>query len=385
METSTHQQSLNEMMRQKIQNSIEKTQPKAKDAFARLVDEGKISRDFVKPLGIRLRNQSLPPVVTFGANGHVAMNVVHEGQVLNFGLHDNAVGQVAEKLDIPSRYLKGLAGGEEWERQLASTILNETSSWASRQRVLLRTVGGQVRGVLSDSYKRLNSILIVEAFLQEVDFNGAVLIDGYMDETRMWFETIYPEPFDIPTEKNGIVTFAFGGRYSTSDYGDGASELRSFMKQGACLNGMVRNSVMRSVHLGSRLPDNIEISNRTYQLDTRTQASAVKDITRGLFDKETLMLRIAEIQNASLIEVDLQKELKNLSKAGMILKGEGEEIEKIFMKNKPEDGVAGESTLLKLTQGITAHARTVNERRQRELQEIAGSLMDRTAKMVKVA
>ena len=43
----------------------------------------------------------------------------------------------------------------------------------------------------------------------------------------------------------------------------------------------------------------------------------------------------------------------------------------------PEDGVQGGSTLWKLTQAITAHARELTPERSRELHEISGSLLNR--------
>ena len=63
--------------------------------------------------------------------------------------------------------------------------------------------------------------------------------------------------------------------------------------------------------------------------------------------------------------------------SGKLSKDEAKGVEKILMANKPDDGVTGESTLWKLVQGITAHSRELEPRRQRYLQEIAGNLMDR--------
>ena len=65
--------------------------------------------------------------------------------------------------------------------------------------------------------------------------------------------------------------------------------MRSFLLNGACLNGMVRESVMRQIHLGGRLPDTLALSQRTYELDTKTTVSAVKDLTKGLYSKDTIM------------------------------------------------------------------------------------------------
>ena len=84
-----------------------------------------------------------------------------------------------------------------------------------------------------------------------------------------------------------------------------------------------------------------------------------------------------EIQGASEIDVDFDKELKNLVQKGALLKNEGREVEKLLMNNNPDDGVTGGATLWKLTQGITAFAREQQPERCRELHEISGQLMNR--------
>ena len=91
---------------------------------------------------------------------------------------------------------------------------------------------------------------------------------------------------------------------------------------------MVRESVMKQGTPRSRLPDNLQLSNRTYELDTRTTVSAVRDLTRGLFSKDNIMQKAIEIQGAAEIDVDFDQELKRLVKAGSLLKSEGESVEK---------------------------------------------------------
>ena len=140
---------------------------------------------------------------------------------------------------------------------------------------------------------------------------------------------------------------------------------------------MVRESVMKQVHLGSKLPDNIALSQQTYEYDTKTTVSAVRDLTRGLFSPETIRQKAYEIQGASEMEVDLEREVKKLTKEGWLLKAEGQEVEKLLMKNDPNDGVQGGATLWKLTQAITAHARDLSPERSRELHELSGHLLNR--------
>ena len=232
---------------------------------------------------------------------------------------------------------------------------------------------GRIVGLLPS----LNSVDILTAFIREAGGQGAVVSDAYMNDTKVWCETILPTPIEIPTRKNGTVIIFAGARFSTSDYGNGSVDMRSFLLNGACLNGMVRESVMRQIHLGGRLPESLSLSQKTYELDTQTTVSAVSDLTKGLYSKDTIMQKAIEIQGASEIDVDFDRELKNLVQKGALLKNEGREVEKLLMNNNPDDGVTGGATLWKLTQGITAFAREQQPERCRELHEISGQLMNR--------
>lgn len=367
------QQGLNQVVMNKVQSMIDGKAMGVQATMERLVNEGKIAQDYIAPLGVNLRAKQHDPVITFNGEHGLMMNMP-DGQ---FSLHANAVGQLADRMGVPQRYLRTLAGGEEWQVLLAAQILNEHSGWTQRSRVLVRTVGKQVRGVLSDSYRRLNSVEILTAFVEEASNQGAVISDAYMNDTKVWAETILPQPIVVPTKNNGDVVIFAGARFSTSDYGDGAVDMRAFLLNGACLNGMVRESVMRQMHLGAKLPDSLALSQQTYELDTQTTVSAVRDLTRGLFLPENIKEKAYEIQGASEMEVDLEKEVKKLTSNGSLLKAEGQEVEKLLMKNDPNDGVQGGSTLWKLTQAITAHARTLTPERSRELHEISGALLGR--------
>lgn len=371
--TTDLQMGLNQVVMNKVQKMIDGKAVGVQATMSRLIEEGKIAQDYIAPIGVNLKAQEHSPVITFSGDSRLMMNMP-DGQ---FSLHDNAIAQLADRMGIPQRYLRSLASGEPWAIMLAAHLLNQHSDWTQRSRVLVRTVGHQVRGVLSDSYRRLNSVEILTAFVQEAAGQGAVISDAYMNDTKVWAETILPTPVTVPTKNNGDVVIFAGARFSTSDYGDGAVDMRAFMLNGACLNGMVRESVMKQVHLGSKLPDNLALSQQTYELDTKTTVSAVQDLTRGLFSADTIKRKAYEIQGASEMEVDFDRELKKLTGNGWLLKQESKEVEKILMRNNPDDGVQGGATLWKLTQAITAHARELSPERSRELHEISGELLGR--------
>ncbi len=361
-------ENLTDLVRRKLDNKIKNSQPTALEAIKRLENDSRIARDFIVPVGGRTNN--------------IYWKVKEDILNLDFmemerKIHQHALSQTSERLGIPTVYLRKLAFGQPHEKELAVKILNSHSQWANPRRFLIRTVGEQVRGVLSDQYRRLNGNEIIRGYIEAAYAQGAVLLDGLYTDTKLYAETLYPEPIIFPTPKNGEVAIAFGARLSTSDYGDGALDLRFFYMQGVCLNGMVRETMMRQVHLGSKLPSDLRLSDKTYELDTRTTVSAIKDLTAQIFQPEQIKAKMEEIQNASAIEIDISKELRNLQKNGRLQKDEPEEIERILVAGKPEDGITGEGTLWKAVQGITAYAREVEPQRMRDLQEIAGDLMNR--------
>jgi hypothetical protein len=371
--TTELQNGLNDVLRQKIRNRISIGAATGQAAIERLIAEGKIAADFIAPIGVNQKTRGELPVVTFDSNGTLKMNIP-TGQ---YNIAEMAMYQLGSRFGIPTGYLLNLSKVDDNHRMLAARILNDHTGWTEKSRALIRTVGSDVRGVMSDSYRRLDSQQIVKGFIENVYSNGAVIADGHMDNSKLWIESLIPEPINIPTMKNGLVSIAFGVALRNSDYGDGALELRSFLMQGVCLNGMVRESVMREIHLGKKLPDDLALSEEAYRSDSETQRLIVRDLTNQLLGRDTIERRIAEIQRAGEYDINPENELRNMLKAGKINQGEMKGIEQLFMRSAVDDGMAGESTLWKLTQGITAFARESENRRGRELQAIAGDLMNR--------
>jgi translation elongation factor EF-G len=203
MEQVTLQQGLNSVVINKVQRMIENKQTGVRETLQRLAHEGQIAQDYIAPLGVELRQKEHSPVIRFSSDGELMMNMRHQ----QFTLHDNAVGQLAEKMNVPSQYLRALAHGNEWQRHLAATVLNEHSSWTECQRVLVRSIGTEVRGVLGDGYRRLNSVEILTAFMEEASRQGAVVADAKMTDIKIWTETILPMPITIPTLRNCLKIF----------------------------------------------------------------------------------------------------------------------------------------------------------------------------------
>ena len=137
----TLQQGLNEVVMNKVQKMIDGKAVGVQATMERLINEGKIAQDYIAPLGVNLKAQNRQPVITFAGDQRLMMNMP-DGQ---FSMHDNAISQIADRMGIPQRYLRSLASGETWAVMLAVHMLNEHCNWTERSRVLVRTVGTQVR------------------------------------------------------------------------------------------------------------------------------------------------------------------------------------------------------------------------------------------------
>jgi hypothetical protein len=362
---------LKEILQRQVEAKLAEAQHRSGPILDKIEREGTMLEDFVAPLGVqgKVRFDFLP-----GDNGESGVRLALNGDL--YRLHPHAAEQAGGKLDIPPAYIRRLVESpERWRKELATRILNDHAQNSPRQRILVRTISNEARGILSDHYRRLSTPEIYRGFVEELRQQGGMIADAYADDLRSWIEGIFPNLIEVPTALDGTVYMAFGARISSSDFGNGALEVRAFFLQAWCLNGAVRENVLREIHLGSRLPDDMILSEKTYRLDTETMASAVRDVTRHLFLPSEIKNRAESIQKAANHPIDPVEEIKRLPKRG-VLKGETEEVMKVFTQGKPEDGVAGGNSLWKLSQAVSAVARAAEPRRKRELEEIAGSLLE---------
>ena len=81
-------------------------------------------------------------------------------------LHRHSVQQMAQTTDLPLKFIDGLQQtSDPWARELlAHNLTTIFSNRFAKTRYLLRSVSGEVRGFLSDRYRRLDSRPIIEAF-----------------------------------------------------------------------------------------------------------------------------------------------------------------------------------------------------------------------------
>ena len=289
------------------------------------------------------------------------------------GLHKNALDQVCERAGIPGTYVNRLLD-KPYGRELIVENLSKIFKEEENKKFLVRSVNDQVRGVLSNSFKRMDSGPIIEAFAKACGDIGAVPVEGIGGDLRWAVKAILPYVFQ-PSAKRGMEeVLAFGLQLSNSDFGKGVLGLNTFCTRLICTNTATMEQAMRQVHLGKRLSDDIEYSKETYQFDTKTQVSAVKDMVGQLLAPDKVNALVARIGEALEKRIDPKEAWNELPKMGL-LKGEVTAIKELFTDGDVEMLPRG-TTQARLSNAISWFAKSAaTPERRLELEEVAGQML----------
>lgn len=295
--------------------------------------------------------------------------------VISETIHRNALNQMAQTADIPMKFLDSLQDERsDWGRELLAhnlqTVYHERFK---TKRYLARSIHQELRGWLSDSYRRLDSRPIVEAFASAVAEKGAHPYSGTVTDTKINIQAIMPEIYEpIPGE-----LVAYGLSLENSDFGNGALSLRAYLLRIWCTNLAITEETMRQVHLGKRLDDNMSYSQRTYQLDSQTTVSALKDVVKTQLNHESLTNRMNAVRAASESAVTPVNAREMLKK--VLNKGEAEAALNAYNSPDVYNLPAGNNTW-RLSNAISWIAgQTEDPSRKLELMRVAGDVLPKAA------
>ena len=211
-------------------------------------------------------------------------------------IHKHARSQIAARAGVPGAFLEELSTGSDWQRACAADLLERHFiNGLGDQRHLVRHVRGEVRGFLSNRFRRLDNRPLLDTFVAAMDKAGAVAIDGTYSDVRVALKAVIPRVY-MPLGSHEAV--AYGIEWGNSDFGSAKHSIRVFLLRLWCLNGATMEDALAQVHLGRSLSEDIEFSDRTMQLDTAASQSAMKDIVRGLLDARKIDATMAGIKAA---------------------------------------------------------------------------------------
>jgi len=287
-------------------------------------------------------------------------------------LHRNAIYQMAQTTDMPVKFLDSLqAVAEPWGRELLAHNLQTVFNCRfQRKRYLLRSLQQEVRGFLSDSYRRIDSRPVVEAFATAVQEKGALPYEGYVTDTKIAIQAIMHEVYEpVPGE-----VVAYGLSLENSDFGNGALSVRAYLLRIWCTNLAITQEEMRQVHLGKRLDESMIYSERTYELDAQATVSTLKDVIQRQLNAEQLQQHMDLIRRANDRPVDANQARDLLRKA--LQKHEADSVAEAYNSADTVNMPAGNS-MWRLSNAISWVAgKTEDAERKLEISKLAGQILN---------
>jgi hypothetical protein len=285
-------------------------------------------------------------------------------------LHDHALGQVLESAGMDRRFANNVMGRGDWGKDLVAHNLNTIFGHA-KSRHLVRSADDRVMGFLSDRFRRLDSRPLLDAFVGAIQSLGMVPYNGHALDTKVRLRAILPKVFEpIPNE-----VMLFGLEWGNSDFGNGGHCVNLFMLRIWCTNLAIGESCLRQVHLGKRLEDDISYSKRTYELDTQTNVSALKDVVNHSIAAPQVNGYLEMIKDASEDEIKGKDGIVGILKKHLD-KGDIDRVVAAFESPDVQNLPPGNS-VYRLSNAVSwiAQAKGVSAEKRLELEEVAGKLL----------
>jgi hypothetical protein len=353
----------------------------AKASLSKLIEAGRarsaeiiqrVSRDI--PQDAIVKGEAM----TFGVDDEGELKVALGSGSVPRDVHVHALRQIASKAGVPKDYLDRLRTGDGWQRTLAEEICNTTYG-NQGGRYLVRSSEGQVRGFLSDKYRRLDCHQMLEAACATFQELGAIPVGGHASDIKASLRAVIPTVYEpVPGE-----AMVFGLEWNNTNYGGTAYGMRTFAERLTCLNGMMGENLLREIHLGGRLPDDLELSKKTMELDTLTMVSATRDVILHGLGSKAIQRRIDAVKAAHETDFDGDSFRKAWAKATKDLtNAERTRVKEVY--EGPDVVMLPEGqTPWRLSNALSWVAnQTEDEDRCVELQRMAGRVVDDVAAAV---
>lgn len=261
-------------------------------------------------------------------NGNFEPRVTFDGRPESYGVTSTAHEQIASALEIPRGY---------YNRMLADApvlLADNVNRWMQQEpkQRLVRAVDGNVRAMLSPSYRPLDNEKLIE-FLGPVFQkygSGLQVMSSEITEKRLYLKIAYPQ-VSGEIAKGDVVQSGFV--VGNSEVGAGTLYAYPWILRLVCTNGMkIESAGQRRTHIGRR--QEIEAGRVIeYQHDTQRVSDAaimlqLRDTVEACLLPATFEQLLEEFKvSAKAPEIERpEKALKVLAKSLSLTDGEQESV-----------------------------------------------------------
>lgn len=311
-------------------------------------------------------------------NGLSMLTIEKDSDKLSYRISEIAHRQIADRLGIPYKYYERM-------RQENPTLLDSNiNSWLNTtpEKRMLRTLDGKLRAFLSDRYRRLDNLELVDHVLPVIAaMKGCEIASCDVTETHLYLKVINK------TMKTEIVPgdiVQAGFVVSNSEIGLGALKVEPLVYRLACKNGLISKDLAhKKYHTGRQVEDTDNAyelySDATLAQDDKAYFMKVQDIVSAAVDETKFMLTVNKLRMAKNLKTgdDPVQTVEVLGDRYVLNKNERASILRHFI-------MAGEFTQYGLVNAVTRSSQDVADyNRATELERIGGTLLDESVEAAK--
>lgn len=240
-------------------------------------------------------------LVVNSTDGISTLNVSTGNDVISYSVSDVAHKQIADRLGIPFKYY------ERMRLEYPDLLDRNINGWLQKnpEKRMLRTLDGRLRAFLSDRYRRLDNLELVDHVLPVIaQMKGCSIESCDITETHLYMKVIN-RTMKAELVPGDVVQAGFV--ISNSEIGLGALKVEPLLYRLICKNGLISKDLAhKKYHAGRQVEDTDNAyelySDETLAADDKAYFLKVQDIVSAAVDEARFNLTVGKMRASMSIQ-----------------------------------------------------------------------------------
>ena len=312
-------------------------------------------------------------------DGISSLSVSTGDDVISYVVSDVAHRQIADRLGIPFKYY------DRMRLEYPALLDQNINGWLMKnpEKRMLRTMDGRLRAFLSDRYRRLDNLELVDHVLPVIaQMKGCSIESCDITETHLYMKIIN-RTMKAELTPGDVVQAGFV--ISNSEIGLGALKVEPLVYRLVCRNGMISKDLAhKKYHAGRQVEDTDNAyelySDETLAADDKAYFLKVQDIVSAAVDETRFNLTVDKMRASMNVPTgdNPVKTVEVLGDKYILNKTERATILRHFIMSNDYTAFGLVNAVTRSSQDITDYNRAT------ELERLGGTILDESVKLSKV-
>jgi len=318
-------------------------------------------------------------LIVNSSDGISTLSVSTGCDIMTYTVSDLAHRQIADRLGVPFKYY------DRMRLEYPALLDQNINGWLQKQpeKRMLRTLDGRLRAFLSDRYRRLDNLELVDHVLPVIaQMKGCSIESCDITETHLYMKVIN-KTMKAELTLGDVVQAGFV--ISNSEIGLGALKVEPLVYRLVCKNGMISKDLAhKKYHAGRQVEDTDNAyelySDETLAADDKAYFLKVQDIVSAAVDQARFNLTVDKMRASMSVPTgdNPVKTVEVLGDKYILNKTERATILRHFI-------MSNDYTAFGLINAVTRSSQDISDyNRATELERLGGTLLDESVKLNKV-